>query len=67
LNETEGARQWGLILEDLKRRGVKEVFFFCVDGGCLKKCVKVTNKKNNNFDNEKEKRSTTKYRRTHTG
>jgi|JI7StandDraft_1071085.scaffolds.fasta_scaffold71419_1 putative transposase len=32
LNETEGARQWGLILEDLKRRGVEEVFFFCVDG-----------------------------------
>ena len=32
LNETEGARQWGLILEDLKRRGVKEIFFFCVDG-----------------------------------
>jgi len=32
LNDTEGARQWGLILEDLKRRGVEEVFFFCVDG-----------------------------------
>jgi transposase-like protein len=32
LNESEGARQWGLILEDLKRRGVEEVFFFCVDG-----------------------------------
>lgn len=32
LNESEGARQWGLILEDLKRRGVAEVFFFCVDG-----------------------------------
>lgn len=32
LNETEGARQWGLILEDIKRRGVEEVFFFCVDG-----------------------------------
>src|SRR6056297_368459 len=32
LNESEGARQWGLILEDLKRRGVVEVFFFCIDG-----------------------------------
>lgn len=32
LNESEGARQWGLILEDLKRRGVVDVFFFCVDG-----------------------------------
>lgn len=32
LNETEGARQWGLILEDKKRRGAEEVFFFCVDG-----------------------------------
>lgn len=32
LNETEGSRQWGLILEDIKRRGVEEVLFFCVDG-----------------------------------
>lgn len=32
LSESEGARQWGLVLEDLKRRGVEDVFFFCVDG-----------------------------------
>ena len=32
INESEGANQWGLILEDLKRRGVEEVLFFCVDG-----------------------------------
>lgn len=32
LNESEGARQWGLILEDLKRRGVDDVFFFSIDG-----------------------------------
>ncbi|MFW5706055.1 MAG: IS256 family transposase [Bacteroidota bacterium] len=32
LHESEGSRQWGLILEDLKRRGVEEVLFFCVDG-----------------------------------
>lgn len=32
LNESEGARQWGLILEDLKKRGVEDVFFFCIDG-----------------------------------
>jgi transposase-like protein len=32
LNESEGARQWGLILEDLKRRGVEDVIFFSVDG-----------------------------------
>jgi transposase-like protein len=32
LNETEGARQWGLILEDIKRRGVEDVIFFSVDG-----------------------------------
>ncbi|MBE0647337.1 MAG: IS256 family transposase [Bacteroidales bacterium] len=32
LSESEGARHWGLILEDLKRRGVEDVFFFCVDG-----------------------------------
>ncbi len=28
----EGARNWGLVLEDLKRRGVEDVLFFCVDG-----------------------------------
>lgn len=32
LHETEGSRHWGLVLEDLKRRGVEEFFFFCVDG-----------------------------------
>ena len=32
LSETEGSRQWGLILEDLKRRGVEDVFFFSIDG-----------------------------------
>lgn len=32
LNDSEGSRQWGLILEDIKRRGVVEIFFFCVDG-----------------------------------
>lgn len=28
----EGARNWGLVLEDLQRRGVEQVLFFCVDG-----------------------------------
>jgi transposase-like protein len=32
LKESEGARQWGLILEDIKKRGVEDVFFFCIDG-----------------------------------
>lgn len=32
LNDSEGARHWGLILEDIKQRGVDEVFFFCIDG-----------------------------------
>ena len=32
LNDSEGARQWGLILEDIKRRGVEDVIFFCIDG-----------------------------------
>lgn len=32
LSENEGSRQWGLILEDIKRRGVEDVLFFCVDG-----------------------------------
>ena len=32
LNKSEGARQWGFILEDLERRGIDDVFVFCVDG-----------------------------------
>lgn len=32
LSQSEGARQWGLILEDIKRRGVEDVLFFSVDG-----------------------------------
>jgi putative transposase len=32
LNEAEGARQWGLVLEDIQKRGVEDVLFFCVDG-----------------------------------
>jgi transposase-like protein len=32
LSESEGARQWGLILEDLKRRGVQDILFCCIDG-----------------------------------
>jgi len=29
---SEGAMGWGRVLEDLQRRGVQEVFCFCVDG-----------------------------------
>lgn len=32
LSQSEGARQWGLILEDIKRIGVEDVLFFSVDG-----------------------------------
>ncbi len=32
LKESEGARQWGFVLEDLKKRGVEDVLFFCIDG-----------------------------------
>ena len=30
--EHEGAQHWGRILEDIQRRGVEDVLFFCVDG-----------------------------------
>ncbi len=30
--ESEGAMGWGRVLEDLQRRGVQEVFCFCIDG-----------------------------------
>lgn len=32
LSDAESASQWGLILEDLVRRGVEDVLFVCVDG-----------------------------------
>ena len=32
IRESEGANDWGLILEDLRRRGIEDVLFFCVDG-----------------------------------
>jgi putative transposase len=32
LSDNESSREWGLILEDLKRRGVLDIFFTCVDG-----------------------------------
>lgn len=32
LSDAEGSRHWGLILEDIKRRGVEDILFFCIDG-----------------------------------
>jgi len=32
LSDAEGSRHWGLILEDIKRRGVEDVLFFSIDG-----------------------------------
>lgn len=32
IGQSEGARHWGRVLENIKDRGVKDVFFFCVDG-----------------------------------
>ena len=32
LSDSEGSRQWGLILEDLRKRGVEDVLFFSIDG-----------------------------------
>ena len=32
IGESEGARQWGRILENIRERGVKDAIFFCVDG-----------------------------------
>lgn len=29
---TEGAGEWGRVLQDLRKRGVEDVLFFCVDG-----------------------------------
>ena len=32
IGESEGAKHWGRILENIKERGVQDVIFFCVDG-----------------------------------
>lgn len=32
INKREVADQWMLVLEDLKRRGVEDIFFVCIDG-----------------------------------
>ncbi len=32
VGQSEGAKHWGRILENLKERGVDDVIFFCVDG-----------------------------------
>ncbi|MFM7401340.1 MAG: IS256 family transposase, partial [Bacteroidota bacterium] len=32
IRDAEGAKDWGRVLEDLRRRGVEDVLFFCVDG-----------------------------------
>ena len=32
IGESEGARHWGRILENIKERGVNDAIFFCVDG-----------------------------------
>jgi putative transposase len=32
LRDVESASEWGMMLEDLKKRGVSDVLFFCVDG-----------------------------------
>jgi len=32
LSDAESARQWGIILEDLLRRGMEDVLFICIDG-----------------------------------
>lgn len=32
IDQSEGARHWGSVLENIRERGVKDVIFFCVDG-----------------------------------
>lgn len=32
IRDSEGALEWGRVLEDLKKRGIEDVLFFCVDG-----------------------------------
>ena len=32
IGQSEGAKQWGRILENIRERGVQDVLFFCVDG-----------------------------------
>lgn len=32
IGQSEGAKHWGRVLENIRERGVKDVLFFCVDG-----------------------------------
>lgn len=32
IRDSEGANEWGRVLQDLRKRGVEDVLFFCVDG-----------------------------------
>lgn len=78
LNETEGARQWGLILEDIKRRGVEEVIFFSVDGltgfkdvieqvfpaSAVQRCIVHKIRNSTRYVSEKDRKSVCKDLRT---
>jgi len=78
VNENEGANRWGLVLEDLKDRGVEDVLIFCTDDlagfseaisevyplAIIQKCVVHKVRSSTRFVDDKDMKSVRKDLRT---
>ena len=72
--DTEGAKSWGLVLEDLQRRGVQDVLFFCTDNlkgfsqsinavyptAIIQKCIVHQMRNSTRFCDEKDRKEVVK-------
>ena len=78
INENEGASRWGLVLEDLRERGVEDVLIFCTDDlsgfseaisevyplAVIQKCIVHKVRSSTRFVDDKDVRSVRKDLRT---
>lgn len=74
VNESEGSSRWGLVLEDLKERGVEEVLIFCTDDlqgfseaisevyplGVIQKCIVHKVRRSTRFVDDKDSKAVRK-------
>jgi len=72
--ESEGAHPWGLVLEDLQRRGIEDVLFFCTDNlsgfsesikevfplAIIQKCIVHQMRSSTRFGDEKDRKEVVK-------
>ncbi|MEM7106544.1 MAG: IS256 family transposase [Bacteroidota bacterium] len=72
--DNEGAKSWGLVLEDLQRRGVEDVLFFCTDNlqgfsesikevfptSIIQKCIVHQMRNSTRFCDEKDRKEVVK-------